>query len=263
MNGQRPVGGETPDVARLYQVGLTVTALDGNAAIFLGHNDPEVSDLPPSSDDERLHLALLHRNKRQYASGRQCAVDAFVRDGETRAWKLATTCFPAAEVSLVVPGKVPGLVLDMARLGSHELGGDDLVRALRPLVTGYRRWLTSQAARVESDPEVARYAPAGSQALDRAQAVADRLERAVELLRTDGIAREAFRFANQAMAQAARAQRGGAGAAGVSVVRRDRLAAGEGRTGEPVVAAVPAGVRAAVPAGAHRSRRMRMPAGCR
>ena len=51
-------------------------------------------------------------------------------------------CFPAAEVSLVVPGKVPGLVLDMARLGSHELGGDDLVRALRPLVTGYRRWLT-------------------------------------------------------------------------------------------------------------------------
>ena len=121
--------------------------------------------------------------------------------GETRAWKLATTCFPAAEVSLVVPGKVPGLVLDMARLGSHELGGDDLVRALRPLVTGYRRWLTSQAARVESDPEVARYAPAGSQALDRAQAVADRLERAVELLRTNGIAREAFRFANQAMAK--------------------------------------------------------------
>ena len=201
VNGQRPVGGESPDVARLYQVGLTVTALDGNAAIFLGHNDPEVSDLPPSSDDERLHLALLHRNKRQYASGRQCAVDAFVQDGETRAWKLATTCFPAAEVSLVVPGKVPGLVLDMARLGSHELGGDDLVRALRPLVTGYRRWLTAQATRVESDPEVARYAPAGSQALDRAQAVADRLERAVELLRTNGIAREAFRFANQAMAK--------------------------------------------------------------
>ena len=43
----------------------------------------------------------------------------------------------------MVPGKVPGLVLDMARLGSHELGGDDLVRALRPLVTGYRRWLTA------------------------------------------------------------------------------------------------------------------------
>ncbi len=201
VNGQRPVGGESPDVARLYQVALTLTALDGNAAIFLGHNDPEVSDLPPSSDDERLHLALLHRNKRQYASGRQCAVDASVRDGEIRAWKLATTCFPAAEVSLVVPGKVPGLVLDMARLGSPELGGDDLARALRPLVTGYRRWLTAQAARVESDPEVARYAPAGSQALDRARAVAERLERAVELLRTNGMAREAFRFANQAMAQ--------------------------------------------------------------
>ena len=77
-----------------------------------------------------------------YANGRQCAVDAAVREGETRAWQLSTTCFPAAEVRLVVPGKVPGLVLDMARLGSPELGRDDLVRALRPLVTGYRKWLT-------------------------------------------------------------------------------------------------------------------------
>ena len=67
-------------MARLYQVGLTVTALDGNAAIFLGHNDPEVAELPASSDDERLHLALLHRETRQYAHGRQCAVDA-VRAG--------------------------------------------------------------------------------------------------------------------------------------------------------------------------------------
>jgi Helicase conserved C-terminal domain len=199
VNGQRAVG-VTPDVARLYQVGLTVTALDGNAAIFLGHNDPEVAELPASSDDERLHLALLHRGTRQYAHGRQCAVDAFFRGGETRAWKLATTCFPAAEVPLVVPGKVPGLVLDMARLGSPELGRDDLVKALRALVTGYRRWLGDQAARVAADPEIGRYVPAGEDAVAQARTVADRLERAIDLLRTDGSAREAFRFANQAMA---------------------------------------------------------------
>jgi hypothetical protein len=199
VNGQRAAA-KTPDVARLYQVGMTVTALDGNAAIFFGHNDPEVSELPPSSDDERLHLELLNRDRRQYANGRQCAVDAFVRDGEIRAWKLATTCFPAAEVPLVVPGKVPGLVLDMARLGSPELGGDELVRALRPLITGYRKWLIAQQARLSADPEVARYAPAGEHALERALEVAARLERAIDLLRTNGIAREAFRFANQAMA---------------------------------------------------------------
>jgi hypothetical protein len=199
VNGQRAAA-RTPDVARLYQVGMTVTALDGNAAIFLGHNDPDLSDLPPANDDERLHLALLNRERREYAHGRQCAVDAFVRDGERRAWKLSTTCFPVAEVPLVVPGKVPGLVMDMARLGSPELGGEELVRALRPLVTGYRRWLDAQQARLADDSEIARYAPAGEHALERAREVAGRLERAIDMLRDNGIAREAFRFANQAMA---------------------------------------------------------------
>jgi hypothetical protein len=198
VNGQRPVAGAL-DESRMYQAGLTVTALDGNAAIFLGHNDPETSEPSPGSDDERLHLELLHRRTRQYANGRQCAVDAHVRDGEARAWKLSTTCFPVAEVPLVVPGKVPGLVLDMARLGSQEFGPDDYVKALRPLVTGYRKWLGLQEERVAADSEIARYGDAGPRAIETARGIADRLERAIELLRTDGLAREAFRFANQAM----------------------------------------------------------------
>ena len=198
VNGQRGAV-KTPDVARLYQAGLTVTALDGNAAIFLGHNDPDLDEPVPGRDDERLHLELLNRDRRLYANGRQCAVDAFVRDGERRAWKLSTTCFPEAEVPLVVPGKVPKLVLDMARLGSPELGGEELVRALRSLVTEYWRWLEAQQGRL-ADPEVARYAPAGEHALELAREVADRLERAIGMLRDNGIAREAFRFANQAMA---------------------------------------------------------------
>jgi hypothetical protein len=198
VNGQRGVS-KTPDVARLYQVGMTVTAADGEAAIFVGHNDRDFSSLPPDNDDERRHLELLNRKRRQYVTGRQCAVDALVRDGERQAWKLVTTCFPSAEVQMVEPGKVPGLVLDMARLGSAELGGAELVRALRPLVTGYRRWLDEQAGRL-SDPEIARYEPAGERAVSRARDVAGRLERAIDMLRRNGIAREAFRFANQAMA---------------------------------------------------------------
>jgi hypothetical protein len=199
VNGQ-PAPGATPDTARLYQVGLTVTALDGHRAVFTGHNDPELGDLPSGRDDERLHLALLHRRQREFAHGRQCAIDAEIRDGEDRAWRLATTCFPEAEVPLVVPGRVPGLVLDMARLGSAELARDELVRALRPLTSGYRVWLDAQEARLAEDAEVGRYAPAGEQALEAAREVAARLDRAIDLLRDDGIAREAFRFANQAMA---------------------------------------------------------------
>jgi hypothetical protein len=199
VNAQPGVA-KTPDTARLYQVRLSVTALDGYAAIFAGHNDPEFTDPPGGRDDELAHLALLHRRVRGYAHGRQCAVDAGVRHGEDRAWRLATTCFPAAEVPLVVPGEVPGLVLDMSALGSPELARDGLVRVLRPLAAGYRAWLDGQERRIADDPEIARYSPAGEEALDRAREVADRLDRAVDLLRDNGVAREAFRFANQAMA---------------------------------------------------------------
>ncbi len=191
-----------PDLARIYQASLTVTAIDGGAPIFLGHNDPGLSPRPSAHDNERLHLALLYRQQREYAHGRQCAVDAVVHPGELRAWQLQTTSFPAADVPLTVPGdmtSMPGLILDMARLGSPELARDDLVRALRPLATGYRAWLLAQHERLH-DTEIALYEPAGSHALSLASDLADRLERAVDLLRDDATAREAFRFANQAMA---------------------------------------------------------------
>lgn len=192
----------SPDVARIYQVVLTVTALDGNAAVFVAHNDPDTSPPPLDQDAERLHLSLLYRSRREYAHGRQCAVDSDVRDGEVRAWRLCTTSFPSADVALTVPGDpttMPNLITDMARLGSPELTRDDLERALRPLASGYRAWLTTQRARLD-EPEVKRYQPAGRLALDTADAMADRLDRAVDLLRNDPQAREAFRFANQAMA---------------------------------------------------------------
>jgi hypothetical protein len=199
VNGQ-PGAKRNPDTARLFQVQLAVTALDGQRAVFTGHNDPELAEPPADRDDEKRHLDLLHRRVRNFAYGRQCAVDADVRGGEDRAWRLRTTCFPAAEVPLVVPGSVPGLVLDMSALGSPELARDELVRALRPLTAGYRTWLDAQQARLADDLEIALYSPAGARAVEQAREVAARLDRAIDLLRDNGIAREAFRFANQAMA---------------------------------------------------------------
>jgi hypothetical protein len=192
------------DASRLYQVSLTVTAADGEEAVFLGHNDPELSPPPSHADDEeRLELDFLYRRYRRYAHGHQCAVEADVRPGELRAWRLRTSCFPAAEVALSVPATeaaMPGVVLDMARLGSAEMARDDLVRGLRPLVAGYRCWLEDCEVKVASDPEAERYQPAPGRLLAKARALADPLDRAVDLLRDDAVAREAFRFANQAMA---------------------------------------------------------------
>lgn len=191
------------DQNRLYQARLTVTALDNQRAIFLGHNDPAHLRRGRHLDGEKHLLELLNRNHRQYGHGRQCAVEAEVRLGEKRAHLVRTTCFPSGEVPLIEPADVrdmPGVILDMARLGSQELARDELDRALRPLVSGYRRWLDQQEARFTDDAEVALYEEVGRGALERARELADRLDRAITLLYENGTAREAFRFANQAMA---------------------------------------------------------------
>jgi hypothetical protein len=196
-----PVG--TPETARLYQVRLSVTAADGGSAVFVAHNDPELTEPPSGRDDERLRLDLLYRAAREYATGRQCAVDAEVRPEELRAWQLTTTSFPAADVGLTVPAgaaDMPGLILDMAHLGSDELARNELIRALRPLVTGYRAWIDRQASRLDEEGEIARFGATAARTVEEARGVADRLGRAIDLLAADPIAREAFRFANQAMA---------------------------------------------------------------
>lgn len=191
------------DQNRLYQARLTVTALDGHRAIFLGHNDPEYQRRGRHIDGEKHLLELLNRDHRQFGNGRQCAVESQVRPGDKRAHLVRTTSFPSAEVPLIEPADVrdmPGVILDMARLGSQELARDELDQALRPLVTGYRKWLDEQETRLTDDPEVALYDEVGRDALKRARGLADRLDRAITLLYKSGTAREAFRFANQAMA---------------------------------------------------------------
>ncbi|CAM5674118.1 hypothetical protein STENM327S_07613 [Streptomyces tendae] len=88
----------------------------------------------------------------------------------------------------------------MEALGKQDLARDGLVSALSPLVTGYREWLALQEERIATDAEVGLYKPSGTRALRDAHDMADRLERAIQLLHDNGLAREAFRFANQAMA---------------------------------------------------------------
>ena len=202
VNGQRAPA-RRPTRRRLYQVGPDRDRA-GRAPrrSSSGTTTRICAEPPPRTTTSGCTWRCCTGEQREYAHGRQCAVDAEVRDGETRAWRLRTTCFPAAEVQLVVPAtKDAGLVLDMARLGSPELARDELVRALRPLVDRVPDVARPQQARpARDDPEIARYAgrraaagrghatsPTGSSGRSTCCA-------------TNGIAREAFRFANQAMA---------------------------------------------------------------
>ena len=199
---EQPWTKQLPDRHRLFQVSLSVTSQD-NEAIFLGHNDPDFPSEHTETDPELRQLDLLHRSERLYATGRHCAVDADVRPGDRRAWRLRTTSFPAAEIPAVDAGEsmeAEGLVLDMKTLGSPTLTGQKIYDALIPLVTNYQRWLDRQEHRINIDPEIRHFHDVATNAIGQARQTAERLGRAIELLRDNEAALDAFRFANQAMA---------------------------------------------------------------
>ena len=190
------------DTAWLFQCGLKVTALDGAAAVFLPVDDL-ADDLRGVGDLEEAHLRLLYRSQRRYASGRNVAVHASVRDGERCAHQLETTWLPVYDV--------PATVADGSRLAGVELSMDALAAAdvetlragLAPLAQRYGAWLDQQEARISALPESLR--AAAESAVFQARRVADRIRAGIALLTTPEAPRHAealaaFRFANEAMA---------------------------------------------------------------
>src|SRR5690606_6379118 len=185
---------------------LTVTAPDGATGVFLPIDDP-ADDLRGSGGDlEDAHLRLLYRSQRRYASGRNVAVHAEVRDGERCAYKLATTWLPVYDVPDTVAevgegSRLAGVELSMDALA--EADPDTLRAGLAPLADGYVAWLDQQEAAIPALPAPLR--AAAEAAVFQARQVAARIRGGIDLL-TDpeaaghGHARAAFRFANQAMA---------------------------------------------------------------
>ncbi|MEU6788800.1 DISARM system helicase DrmA [Nonomuraea angiospora] len=202
VNAQ-PEPESNPDTAWLFQAELRVRVLDGDAAIFLPIDDPLDGDSQWGSEDfEEKHLRLLYRNHRRYASGRNVAVHAKVRDDERVAHELVTTWIPYHDV--------PATIAASDGLGSVELSMDELATAdldrlkqgLSPLADGYLTWLDTQEHR-DDVPEALR--KTAEKAVFEARLIAQRVQKGVELL-TDPShpghehALRAFRFANAAMA---------------------------------------------------------------
>lgn len=210
---QPPTGA---DAAWLFQTALTVTALDGDAPVFLPVDDPaedldtaggsDTHDAP--GDMEERHLRLLYRGERRYAAGRNVAVHAHVREGERRARKLETTWLPTYDVpATVAPSDSPylaGVELSMDALAGDATADLAALRAgLAPLADGYADWLDRRAAQIADLPEGLR--PTAESAVFAARRAAERIRAGVDLLTDPAVpghaeALQAFRFANRAMA---------------------------------------------------------------
>ncbi|KAB1928598.1 helicase [Micromonospora noduli] len=194
------------DTTWLFQAALTVSALDGAAAVFLPIDDPLDGVQGVGDDLEETHLRLLYRSQRRYASGRNVAVHPSVREGERCAYLLTTTWLPTHNVPATVAqvgadSGLAGVELSMDALATVDI--DQLRIRLAPLADGYEDWLADEEDKLPGLPEPLR--PAAVAAIFNARRAAERIRAGIALLtdpeaekHADAIA--AFRFANEAMA---------------------------------------------------------------
>lgn len=197
---------QAKDTAWLFQAALSVTALDGDSAVFLPIGDAADEDAG-TGEAEETHLRLLYRNQLRYAAGRNVAVHPSVRDGEAAAHRLDTAWLPSHDVPDTNAPSGPGTSLADAELSMDALADADPERlrsGLAPLADEYERWLDRQEAAITGDvPESLQ--DSARHAVSTARKAARRIRAGIALL-TDPAAEghveasRAFRFANTVMA---------------------------------------------------------------
>lgn len=151
-----------------------------------------LSTLDPSARLEDRINEMLYRRELEYATGHGVSVD-WTLPNEVR-----TTAYPYETVRGVMAADVPGLVIDMAALAAAS--DAELPEMLRPLAVEYRSWIDNLQSRLTAEPDLASYGEAPAEAIRQARTALARIEDGIALLASDTAARDAFRFANQAMA---------------------------------------------------------------
>jgi hypothetical protein len=206
VNGQVELK-DNKDRAWLFQPEITVEAPEG-------HGDGSVFRRRPTNqvvvdDPERDRLALIYRNRLEFAVGHGVSVHAdTTAEDPTKAHRVRTKVVPSYEVAVT---ETPGLDprdrpamrrmvdqgwLDMVRLA--EMEPDALREALACLIEDYAVWIVEQKARLGT--EINGFDDPGQDVLARCGEILRRLREGMDTLFVDAKALEAFRFANRSMA---------------------------------------------------------------
>jgi hypothetical protein len=177
-----------PDELFIFQVQLALKYERG----FLWRPNRRGEDA--ERDGDPRVLALLFRNRKEWAVGHNTSIRPPAVDADGQVRRLVTTQLPHYEVPDVAHRSVDNLTLGMADLGKLEANG--IGRALAALPEEYSRWLEKQ-----------RHEPLDREALDqtrellvkKAEAARARIREGIALLEKDELVREAFVLANRAM----------------------------------------------------------------
>ena len=150
------------------------------------------------ADDDQRVLALLFRDRREWAVGHNTSLLNPTIDPDGKVRSLSTTQIPRYEVADVEHRTIDALVVGMADLA--KLDGKGLARGLTPLLEAYSKWLDEQRhARLER----ASLEQTRDELVKKAELAKARIAAGIELLEKDATVREAFVLANQAMHVAA------------------------------------------------------------
>lgn len=144
------------------------------------------------SDDDPRVLALLFRNKKEWAVGHNTSLLPPVPDADGQVRTLRTTQVPRYEVPDVEHRTVDGLVVAMGDLA--KLDGQGLARALEPLADEYAKWINKQR-----HVDLEKLGDMRDGLVAAADGVRARILAGIALLENDAQVREAFVLANTAM----------------------------------------------------------------
>ncbi len=187
LDPERPVRLRTRDRVNksLFEARLECV-IEGGELVEYPHADPSLFT------DEERELALQYRERRIYAIGHGAAANWKVGAcGGPRIW---SDFMPRTEVPIMTvdTGDESG-VLELERLAESAMT-EDLAR----FTDGYADWVAKQR-QVASGLRTAGERATADRMCDRMSTALERMRRCVEMLRTDPLAAESFRVANQAM----------------------------------------------------------------
>ncbi len=198
VNGQ-PKPRQLREQAYLFQPELSVAAPDG-AAIF--QSRPLANERIHKTEDRAM--SMLYRQQVSFAVGHSVSVHAEISADPTCATRLTTTFVPHYDVPLTqapTVAEVPALAnlcLDMQTLALTEMA--DLASALRPLVTAYAAWITTQEGRLPDPNErLDGYGEVATQSIAHCRQTLARIDAGIDLLTSNADAARAFAFTNRAM----------------------------------------------------------------
>jgi hypothetical protein len=190
---EQPALDKDRDLAFVFQVRLVLRYAPGFAW------RPNRRGEDAKADDDPRVLALLFRDRKEWAVGHNTSVAMPVPDADGVVRALGTTQLPSYVVPEVEQGKIENLGLVMSDLGKLE-DGRSLARTLSPLVESYAQWLEGQRrARLDR----AALEETRDTLVAKADKIRARIAEGIALLERDATVREAFVLANRAMHAAA------------------------------------------------------------